>query len=120
MTCLEVLFDNFHGPKIASAPANGVFEKHLDIFHDSFKIYLKNSSCPVSKSTEIFPWLVQNLLDNILCPVQKLPPAFSMTCSKTSPVPCNGLSKTSMIDLHGLKVASAPSDGLFGSHLGTF
>lgn len=43
MACLEALFDNFHGPKIASAPANGVFEKHLDIFHDSCKIHLKSS-----------------------------------------------------------------------------
>ena len=58
------------------------------------------------------------LLDNILCPVLKLPPTFSMTCSKTSLVPYNGLSKTRMIDLHGLKDASTPSDGLFGSLLG--
>lgn len=49
MACLEALFDNFHGPKIASAPANGVFEKHLDIFHDSFKIHLKCSSWSKSR-----------------------------------------------------------------------
>jgi hypothetical protein len=58
------------------------------------------------------------LLDNILCPVLKLPPTFCMTGSKTSLVPYNGLSKASMIDLHGLKDASTPSDGLFGDLLG--
>ena len=56
MTCLEGLFDSFHGPKIASASSNGVFEKYLDIFHDSFENHLNISPCPVSKSTGIFPW----------------------------------------------------------------